>query len=81
MTRRLAFSVVLSFFCAAALAQQTVPAPAEFLGYTVGERFTPHHRILAYFEELAKQSPLLRVRSIGTTYEDRPLVLATLTSA
>jgi len=82
MTRRLVLSVVLSFLAATvALAQQTIPAPAEFLGYAIGDRFTPHHRILAYFDELAKRSSLITVRTIGTTYEDRPLVLATLTSA
>ncbi len=82
MIRRFVLSVVLSLLCtAAALAQQTISAPAEFLGYPIGERFTPHHRILAYFDELAKRSSLITMRTIGTTYEDRPLVLATLTSA
>src|SRR5512134_858554 len=82
MTRRFVLSVVLSLLCtAAALAQQTIPSPAEFLGYTIGDRFTPHHRILAYFDELAKRSSLITIRTIGATYEDRPLVLATLTSA
>ncbi len=81
MTRRALFCVALLLASAAALAQQTIPSPAEFLGYTIGDRFTPHHRILAYFDELAKRSNLITVRTIGTTYEDRPLVLATLTSA
>src|SRR5215210_1758212 len=82
MIHRFVLSVFLSLLCtAAAFAQQTIPTPAEFLGYTIGERFTPHHRILAYFDELAKRSNLITVRTIGTTYEDRPLVLATLTSA
>jgi len=81
MTRRIVLSVVLSLICTAAFAQQTIPSPAEFLGYPIGERFTPHHRILAYFDELAKRSSLITVRTIGTTYEDRPLVLATITAA
>jgi hypothetical protein len=82
MTRRIVLSVVLSLLCtAAALAQQTLPTPSEFLGYTIGDRFTPHASLLAYFDELAKRSSLITVRTIGTTYEDRPLVLATLTSA
>lgn len=80
MTRRIVLSVLLSLVCTAALAQQTIPSPAEFLGYPIGDRFTPHHRILAYFDELAKRSNLITVRTIGTTYEDRPLVLATITS-
>ncbi|MGZ5434152.1 MAG: hypothetical protein ACXWH7_14620, partial [Thermoanaerobaculia bacterium] len=80
MTRRAILCVVLLFASAAAHAQQALPTPAEFLGYSIGDRFTPHHRILAYFDELAKRSGLITVRTIGTTYEDRPLVLATLTS-
>jgi hypothetical protein len=81
MTRRALLCVVLLFASIAAHAQPSVPAPAEFLGYDIGDRFTPHHRILAYFDELAKRSGLITMRTIGTTYEDRPLVLATLTSA
>jgi hypothetical protein len=77
--RRIALLVILSLVCAAAFAQ--VPSPEEFLGYRIGDRFTPHYRILEYFDELAKKSNLITVRRIGATYEDRPLVLATITSA
>jgi hypothetical protein len=79
MIRRSAFllALLLSSFVAAA---QAVPAPDEFLGYPIGARFTPHHRILDYFEELDRRSDLVTVRQIGESYEHRPLVLATLTS-
>jgi hypothetical protein len=73
--------VLLALFSFAAFAQTTVPTPEQFLGYGMGERFTPHHRILAYFDELARTSNLVTVRQIGETYEHRPLVLATITSA
>ncbi|HEX7828113.1 MAG TPA: M14 metallopeptidase family protein [Thermoanaerobaculia bacterium] len=56
------------------------PTPEELLGYKMGERFTPHHRILGYFEELTKRSKLVTMQQIGETYENRPLVLATITS-
>ncbi|HYC61579.1 MAG TPA: M14 family zinc carboxypeptidase [Thermoanaerobaculia bacterium] len=73
--------VVLALFLTfSAFAQTSIPTPEEFLGYGMGERFTPHHRILAYFDELAKRSNLVTVRTIGETYEHRPLVLATITS-
>ena len=81
MPRRAPFCVVLILASAAAFAQSPVPSPAEFLGYEIGARFTPHHRILAYFDELANRSNLITMRTIGATYEDRPLVLATITSA
>lgn len=72
---------VLLFALLATFAQAQVPTPDEFLGYPVGSRFTPHHRILDYFEELTNRSELITVRQIGETYEGRPLVLATITSA
>jgi hypothetical protein len=78
MTRRVLFSAVLLFVAAAAFAQ---PTPQEYLGYPIGERFTSYDRILEYFNELAKQSSLVTIQQIGETYERRPLVLATITSA
>lgn len=80
--RRLAFSVVLILLAfSTAAQQQPVPAPEEFLGYRIGERFTPYHRIIDYFEELARRSSLITLEKIGETYEHRPLLLATITSA
>lgn len=82
MTRcRLAVIAVLLMLAAGASAQQAVPTPEEFLGYRLGERFTPHHRILDYFRQLDERSDLLSLETFGETYEGRPLVLATITSA
>src|SRR6185436_7669137 len=78
MTRRIVLSVVLTFIAVFAVAQ---PTPQEYLGYPLGERFTSYDRILEYFNELAKQSSLVTIEQIGETYEHRPLVLATITSA
>ncbi len=80
MIRRSAFLLVV-FVCSLAAAAQAVPGPEEYLGYQIGARFTPHHRILDYFEELDRRSDLMTMRQIGETYEYRPLVLATITSA
>ena len=80
MIRRSVFLVAL-LLCSLIAAAQAVPAPDEFLGYPIGARFTPHHRILDYFEELDRRSDLVTMRQIGESYEHRPLVLATLASA
>src|SRR5688572_24886159 len=77
--RSVALLVSLVLFSFAAAAQ--IPSPEEFLGYGMGERFTPHHRILAYFDELTRRPPLITMRQIGEPYEHRPLALATITSA
>jgi hypothetical protein len=84
MPRFVLIAVLSLLVCSAASAQMSaaaVPTPEEFLGYRIGERFTPHHRILAYFDELTKRSSLITMRRIGSTYEERPLMLATLTSS
>jgi Zinc carboxypeptidase len=78
MIRRLALALIVLLATTLAVAK---PVPEQFLGYPIGERFTPHHRILAYFEELDRASELVTVQKIGETYEQRPLVLATITSA
>ena len=80
LRRRLIALAVVSLLATAGYAQQAVPTPDEFLGYKLGEHFTPHHRILDYFGELAKRSDLITLETFGQTYERRPLVLATITS-
>lgn len=80
MIRRL---LPLLFLVAATpLAAQTaaIPSPAEFLGYEIGARFTPHHRIVGYFEEIDRLSALVTIEKYGTSYEGRPLLYAIVTS-
>ena len=57
-----------------------LPSPADFLGYSLGERFTRHDRILAYLDALAAASPRLRAADYGTTYEGRFLRLYAISS-
>ncbi|WP_026836810.1 M14 family zinc carboxypeptidase [Gillisia sp. JM1] len=57
-----------------------IPTPSEFLGYDVGEFHTRHDRIVAYFRELARISDKVHVQEIGETYEQRPMIVATITS-
>jgi hypothetical protein len=55
-------------------------APQAFLGYELGERFTPPHRVAAYARHVAEASPRARLRRYGTTPEGRPLQLLTLSA-
>ena len=57
-----------------------LPSPAEFLGYPLGERFTPHHRLVSYLQKLESVSQRVTLRRYGSTYENRPLYLAILSS-
>ncbi len=79
-TRRVLAIVLFLAITPLIFAQQTVPTPDEYLGYPLGERYTPWTRIVDYFNELTKRSNLITVQQFGETYEHRPLVLATITS-
>ena len=59
----------------------SLEAPATYLGYDLGEQFTPHHRVVDYVRHVAAQSPNVSVEQYGTTHEGRPLLLATVASA
>ena len=79
--KRISAALLVCLCAATAFAQGNVPTPDEYLGYKLGDRFTPYDRILDYFNELTKHSNLITVEKFGETYEGRPLVLATITSA
>ena len=59
---------------------QSIPSPAEFLGYEMGDKFTYHHRILAYVEAVAANSEAVTTMEYGQTHEGRPLMLAFITT-
>ena len=51
-------------------------APSEFLPHNLGETFTPHHLLVDYYQEIAEASPRVKLEQYGLTNEDRPLLLA-----
>lgn len=61
-------------------ADPSVPSPAAFLGYPLGQRFTHWDRICAYFEALDAASDRVRLWDYGSTYEGRPLKLLAVSS-
>ena len=50
-----------------------IPSPQEFLGYEIGSFHTRHDRIVSYMQTLAALSDRASYRSIGMTYEHRPM--------
>ena len=78
---RFFFFVFIFFGGNATLLAQTVQTPAQFLGYNLGDQFTPHSQIVRYVEYLASQAPKrMQLQTYGRTYEGRPLLLATLSA-
>ena len=63
------------------LSGQQILSPSEFLGYPLGERFTRHHRVVDYFEYIAEKSDMVVLEQYGETYENRPLLLASVSTA
>ena len=70
----------LSWLSTGAQAQDALQPPAAFLGYELGDRFTPHHRVVDYVRHVAEQSPQVQLQQYGTTYEGRPLLTAFVSS-
>jgi hypothetical protein len=69
-----------SYAAAGATFDPRVPTPRSVLGYEVGERFTPHHMVLRYFERVAQASPRVVLDTLGHTFEGREYVTAIVTS-
>ncbi|MFQ5570625.1 MAG: M14 family metallopeptidase [Rhodothermales bacterium] len=61
-------------------AQDRLLSPAEFLGYELGSRFTPHHRVVDYVEHVAAHASTVRLQRYGETNEGRPLLVALVSS-
>ncbi|PKD42524.1 M14 family metallopeptidase [Rhodohalobacter barkolensis] len=70
--------LILFFISTGAFAQ--LQSPEEFLGYELGDRYTPHHRVLSYVTHVAENSDLVTIHKYGETYELRELVYLVVTS-
>ncbi len=78
--KNLALLLVLSISTTAVFCQ--LKSPSEFLGYTLGTRYTPHYKIVNYFNYVATQAAdRMKVEEYGETNEHRPLLLAYISSA
>ncbi len=65
----------LLFITAISVAQ--LKSPEEFLGYKIGNRFTPHWKLVSYFQHVAGSAPeMVKLQQYGETNEHRPLYLA-----
>lgn len=57
-----------------------IPTPQQFLGYQLGEQHITPYENYAYMRELARLSNRITVETYGRTYENRELLLLTVTS-
>jgi len=57
-----------------------IPKPNEILGFNVGDWHINHDMLIDYLTKLSKSSKKIKIENRGYTYEDRPLILLTITS-
>lgn len=59
---------------------QQIPTPKSVIGHEVGEWHITHDKLVEYMKVLAASSDRISIENRGKTYEDRPLLLLTITS-
>lgn len=57
-----------------------IPTPKQVIGHEVGQWHVTHDKLLFYMRALAKASDRITIENRGKTFEDRPIVLLTVTS-
>jgi hypothetical protein len=57
-----------------------IPTPESVLGWNVGDWHVSHDKLLQYLEALAEASPRVSLEVTGHSWEQRPLLLLTITS-
>ena len=57
-----------------------IPSPESVIGHPVGKWHISHDKLLEYMRKLASTSERITIEERGKTFEDRPLILLTITS-
>ncbi len=78
MQKRFFSSFLLLFITGISFAQ--LKSPEDFLGYKIGSRYTPHYKLVNYFNHVAANS-IIKLEQYGETNEGRPLLLAFISSS
>jgi hypothetical protein len=75
MYKRSLLLILLAFLATVSIAQ--LKSPEEFLGYKPGTQYTPHWKVVSYFQHVAQVLPKsVKLQQYGETSEHRPLYLA-----
>ena len=57
-----------------------IPSPESVIGHPVGKWHISHDKLVEYMRKLAFSSERITIEERGKTFEDRPLILLTITS-
>lgn len=77
---RILFSFLVLVCLSISSIAQELQSPKEFLRTNYGKHFTPHYLVADYVKHVAANSDRVKLIEYGQTNEDRPLLLATITS-
>ncbi len=74
--------ILLVFALLGLVAMSQVKSPEAFLGYKLGDRYSPHFKVVNYFRQVAENNPsMVKLEQYGETNEGRPLLLAYVSTA
>ena len=73
--------VDLSYYLPSENYDSSIPKPKDIIGHEVGEWHITHDKLVEYMKALAASSDRISLENRGKTYEGRPLLLLTITSA
>jgi hypothetical protein len=59
---------------------KNIPTPEDFFGFQIGEQHVSHDQLVAYMRELDRLSDRITLQVVGRTFENRPLMVLTITS-
>ncbi len=69
--------LIIAFLLFAGIANAQLKSPDAFLGYPLGQKFTPHYKIVNYFNQAALVMPqMMKLEKYGETNEGKELLLA-----
>jgi len=74
-------SVDLSYFLPEIDYDKSIPTPEEALGYMPGDWHMTHDQLVMYLRLLAQSSDRVTIEEYARSYENRPLVLLTITAS
>jgi hypothetical protein len=59
---------------------KNIPTPEDFFGFQIGEQHVSHDQLVAYMRELDRLSDRMTLQVVGRSFENRPLMVLTITS-
>ena len=59
---------------------KNIPTPEDYFGFQIGEQHVSHDQLVGYMKELDRLSDRISLQIVGRSYENRPLMVLTITS-